>query len=31
MDAGLKYKEHIARAASKGLKAAMELKRQRGL
>ncbi|KAJ3453787.1 hypothetical protein MRS44_018419 [Fusarium solani] len=31
MDAGLKYKEHIARAASKGLKAAMEPKRLRGL
>jgi ribonuclease HI len=31
MDAGLKYKEQIARAASKGLKAAMELKRLRGL
>lgn len=31
MDAGLKYKEHIARAASKGLVAAMELKRLRGL
>ncbi|WAO97111.1 Hypothetical protein NCS54_01482000 [Fusarium falciforme] len=31
MDGGLKYKEHIARAASKGLKAAMELKRLRGL
>ncbi len=31
MDAKFKYKEHIARAASKGLKAAMELKRLRGL
>jgi hypothetical protein len=31
MDAGLKYKEHIARAATKGLKAAMELQRLRGL
>lgn len=31
MDAGLKYREHIARAASRGLKAAMELKRLRGL
>jgi ribonuclease HI len=31
MDAKLKYKEHIARAASKGLEAAMELKRLRGL
>lgn len=31
MDAELKYKEHIARAASKGLNAAMELKRLRGL
>jgi hypothetical protein len=30
MDAGLKYKEHIARAATKGLKAAMELQRLRG-
>jgi hypothetical protein len=27
----LRYKEHIARAALKGLKAAMELKRLRGL
>lgn len=26
MDARLKYKEHIARAASKGLEAAMELR-----
>ncbi|KAL9561366.1 hypothetical protein ACKAV7_014721 [Fusarium commune] len=31
MDAGLKYKEHIARAAAKGLNAAMELQRLRGL
>ncbi|CRG92736.1 Deneddylase [Talaromyces islandicus] len=31
MDTRLKYKEHIARAASKGLEAAMELKRLRGL
>ena len=31
MDTKLRYKEHIARAASKGLKAAMELKRLRGL
>ncbi|KAI3281150.1 hypothetical protein DTO002I6_9949 [Penicillium roqueforti] len=31
MDAGLKYKEHMARAASKGLEAAMELRRLRGL
>ena len=31
MDSRLKYKEHIARAASKGLEAAMELKRLRGL
>ncbi|RFU31200.1 Acting on ester bonds/RNA-directed DNA polymerase/Ribonuclease H, partial [Scytalidium lignicola] len=31
MDAKLKYKEHIARAASKGLEAVMELKRLRGL
>ena len=31
MDARLKYKEHIARAASKGLEAAMELRRLRGL
>jgi hypothetical protein len=31
MDAGFKYKEHLARAASKGLEAAMELKRLRGL
>jgi hypothetical protein len=30
MDARLKYKEHIARAASKGLEAAMELRRQHG-
>lgn len=31
MDARLRYKEHIARAASKGLEAALELKRLRGL
>ncbi|CRG92890.1 hypothetical protein PISL3812_09965 [Talaromyces islandicus] len=31
MDTRLKYKEHIARAAAKGLEAAMELKRLRGL
>ena len=31
MDAGLKYKEHIAQAATKGLNAAMELQRLRGL
>ncbi|EAQ88752.1 hypothetical protein CHGG_05371 [Chaetomium globosum CBS 148.51] len=31
IDAKLRYKEHIARAASKGLRAAMELKRLRGL
>ena len=31
MDTRLKYKEHIARAASKGLDAAMELRRLRGL
>jgi ribonuclease HI len=31
MDARLKYKEHIARAASKGLEAALELKRLKGL
>jgi hypothetical protein len=31
MDARLKYKEHIARAASNGLEAAMELRRLRGL
>jgi hypothetical protein len=31
MDAKLKYKEHIARTASKGLKAAMELRQLRGL
>jgi hypothetical protein len=31
MDTKLKYKEHIARAASKGLEAVMELKRLRGL
>jgi ribonuclease HI len=31
MDAGLKYKEHIARAAAKGLNAAMELQTLRGL
>ena len=30
MDTRLKYKEHIARAASKGLEAAMELRRLRG-
>ena len=29
MDAKLKYKEHIARATSKGLEAALELKRLR--
>ncbi|KAF6515042.1 hypothetical protein HZS61_004948 [Fusarium oxysporum f. sp. conglutinans] len=31
MDASLKYKEYIAQAATKGLKAAMELQRLRGL
>ncbi|KAJ6041450.1 hypothetical protein N7460_006840 [Penicillium canescens] len=31
MDTRLKYREHIARAASKGLEAAMELRRLRGL
>lgn len=31
MDARLKFRQHIARAASKGLEAAMELKRLRGL
>lgn len=31
MDIGLRYREHIARAATKGLEAAMELKRLRGL
>ena len=31
MDTRLKYKEHIARAASKGLEVAMELRRLRGL
>jgi hypothetical protein len=31
MDTRLKYKEHIARVASKGLEAAMELRRLRGL
>jgi hypothetical protein len=31
MDTRLKYKEHIARAASKGLEAAMKLRRLRGL
>jgi hypothetical protein len=31
MDAKPKYKEHMARAASKGLEAAMELKRLKGL
>ncbi len=31
MDAKLKYQEHISRAASKGLQAAMELRRLRGL
>ncbi|RKK91058.1 hypothetical protein BFJ68_g16279, partial [Fusarium oxysporum] len=31
MDSGLKYKEHIARAATKGWKAVMELQRLRGL
>lgn len=31
MDTRLKYREHIARAASKGLEASMELRRLRGL
>ncbi|PSS18318.1 hypothetical protein M430DRAFT_85163, partial [Amorphotheca resinae ATCC 22711] len=31
IDTKLKYKEHITRAASKGLEAAIELKRLRGL
>ncbi|KAF5256557.1 hypothetical protein FOXYS1_12962 [Fusarium oxysporum] len=31
MDSGLKYKEHIALAAAKGLKVVMELQRLRGL
>ena len=31
MDSKLKYREHVARAASKGLEAALELKRLRGL
>jgi hypothetical protein len=31
MDVRLKYKEHIARAASKGLEVVMELQRLRGL
>lgn len=31
MDAKMKYKEHAARASSKGLEAALELKRLRGL
>lgn len=31
MDAKLKYQKHIARAAAKGLEAAMELRRLRGL
>ena len=31
MDAGLKFREHIARAASKGLEAVLELRRLRGL
>nr|AEB91360.1 unknown [Verticillium dahliae VdLs.17] len=31
MDIGLRYREHIARVATKGLEAAMELKRLRGL
>jgi hypothetical protein len=31
MDSRLKYKEHIARAASKGIEAAIELRRLRGL
>jgi hypothetical protein len=31
MDAKIKFKEHVARASSKGLEAALELKRLRGL
>ncbi len=31
MDAGLKFREHIARAASKGLEAVLELRRLKGL
>ena len=31
MDTRLRYKEHIYRAAMKGLEAAMELKRMKGL
>ncbi len=31
MDAKIKYKEHVARASSKGFEAALELKRLRGL
>jgi hypothetical protein len=31
MDAKLKYKEHLARAAFKGLEAVLELKRLKGL
>jgi hypothetical protein len=31
IDTRLKYKEHIARAVSKGLEAAIELRRLRGL
>ena len=31
MDTKIRYKEHIARASSKGLEAALELKRLRGL
>jgi hypothetical protein len=31
MDSELRYKQHIARAATKGLKAAMALKRLQGL
>lgn len=31
IDIRLKYKEHIVRAASKGLEAAIELRRLRGL
>jgi hypothetical protein len=31
MDARLKYYKHIARAAAKGLEAALELRRLRGL
>ena len=31
MDARIKYKEHVARASAKGLEAALELKRLRGL